>query len=334
MCGIFVSGFIIPGFGTCVKGAISSFTVTDCSLNLPQAHFRNVADSPTERIHSVRRVKACDVIKPFRGNQQVGVIPETGQDGIGNTRLQKGQKLLSQGVLIHPVEATVGGHDCEVGKIVRDVVLRRVAAGGHDGVNKVAVIVQLSETSLQRVGDIICIGRLCLPQPEIVLAMRVRDVEHIPQAGIGASRLKQSNTGCPTVDPSAEGLVPQFQFGTGCRARLLRVDQQLILETILILECGCTEKAAPPLGRFGERAERVGVELLDIVVLTGHYRASPAFVFDGGAGVGKSHPYTAAHTGPSLSVTRSMSSCVALPAIILSSSSSRCSSVVPGLNLR
>ena len=153
-----------------------------------------------------------------------------------NTVDEQVAKLFSQIVLVKFFQKAIGAEAAELLQIVGIIVLDDLLCDSDDRLLKGAFVLDLTKAVFNVLDDLISVPILHFPEPHFVsvATVGIGEVEDMAQL-IGNIPVNEKRDAFRAfVDPSSES-VPHPDLGAGGRVRLLRVDEDLIREAVLIV---------------------------------------------------------------------------------------------------
>jgi len=244
---------IITDFSAICKKLIS-LGLHDRSADLPQAHLRDVAGGDAEGVDGGRCVELVDMGELIRGKIIVRVQAQPGHQHIRHADLQRIPVEHFQIEVVQLLQQTVLAAAPEVLQIVRDIVRRRIVAGGAHRFRKAPFFGQVPEGSFQRLNDSRFKGRLHGPNRKRTGkagGMGVRNIKIELQAILPIIS-EHGDAFRTAVDPAAKLIVPPFHFEDCGGVRALGVDQNLLVKGALVVIAGRAEEARPALIAAGD----------------------------------------------------------------------------------
>lgn len=234
--------------------------------DLPQTHLRNIAGGDTQCVDGAGRVKGVNALKILRqyiGNGRQG---QASHQHIGNAALQRPPvcDLYIQRIqfLQHTAAATIQ----QIPQVVPHVIRHRVAAGGQYGVRQGVLFGQRAEGGLQRLDDLLRIGRFHRPNgdwPRDGRGVGICDVKVVLQPPLAVGFINDSNAGSARIDPPAKLPIPLFQLQHRRSIRPLGIDQDLLVERAFIVIAGRPQKACPAFIVAGQLCQCAAIQLCD-----------------------------------------------------------------------
>ena len=153
-----------------------------------------------------------------------------------NTIDEQVAELFSLIVLVQLLKEAVGADVMKLLQIVGIIVLDDLLCDSDDRLLKGAFVLDLTEAVFKVLDDLVAVTILHPPEPHFVsvTTVGIGEVEDVAQL-IGNILVNEKGDAFGAfVDPSSEP-VPHPNLGAGGRVRLLREDEDLIREAVLIV---------------------------------------------------------------------------------------------------